>query len=318
MTAEARPPIGVVISERDAASALDRILEAERLGIPAAWMTTGGTAPDALTIFAAALARTGRVLLGTCITPTWPRHPLAIAQQVRALEEIAPGRFRLGIGPGHEAAMVQAYGVEWRTPLTHLREYVQVPKAVLQEGSVDFEGSHVTARGAIEPPPGTPVMASALQLRSFRMCGQHADGAISWNAPSAYLRDAALPALREGATAAGREAPPLLAHVPICVTEDRDAVLEVGRRQLGRTAQTPFYARMLAAAGFPDAARDVDEALVDALIVWGNEQQVATRLRALLDEGMGELLVMPIGPGDPAPWIERGFAAAARAVEELR
>ena len=95
-------------------------------------------------------------------------------------------------------------------------------------------------------------------------------------------------------------------------------MLEVGRRQLGRTAQTPFYARMLAAAGFPDAARDVDEALVDALIVWGNEQQVATRLRALLDEGMGELLVMPIGPGDPAPWIERGFAAAARAVEELR
>ncbi|MDA1062395.1 MAG: LLM class flavin-dependent oxidoreductase [Chloroflexi bacterium] len=318
MTAPARPPIGVVVSARDAATAVDRIVEAERLGIPAAWMTTGGTGPDALTIFGAALARTERVLLGTCITPTWPRHPLSIAQQVRALEELAPGRFRLGIGPSHEASMVETYGVEWRTPLTQLREYVQVLKAVLQDGSVDFEGSHVTARGSIEPPPGTPVMASALQLRSFRMCGEHADGAISWNAPAAYLRDAALPALREGAAAAGREPPPLLAHVPICVTEDRDAVIEAGRRQLGRTAQTPFYGRMLAAAGFPDAARDVDEALIDALIVSGSEQQVAARLRELLDDGMGELLVMPIGPGGSEPWIERGFAAVARAAEELR
>jgi F420-dependent oxidoreductase-like protein len=318
MTLRAQPPIGVVVSARDAATAVERIVEAERLGIPAAWMTTGGTAPDALTIFAAALARTDGVLLGTCITPTWPRHPLAIAQQVRALEEIAPGRFRLGIGPGHEAGMVQAYGVEWRTPLTQLREYVAVLKAVLQEGVVDFEGSHVTARGTIDPPPGTPVMASALQLRSFRMCGEHADGAISWNAPHAYLRDEALPALRAGAASAGREPPPLIAHVPVCVTEDRDAVIEAGRRQLGRTAQAPFYARMLAAAGFPRAADDVDAALIDALIVSGSEQQVAARLRGLLDDGMGELLVMPIGPEEPGPWIERGFAAAARAVAELR
>ena len=47
---------------------------------------------------------------------------------------------------------------------------------------------------------------------------------------------------------------------------------------------------MLAAAGFPDVARNVDEAVIDA----------------------------PIGHGGPEPWIERGFAAAARAVEELR
>ena len=95
----ASPPIGVVASAAEAGDALAQIEEAERLGIPAAWMTTGGTRADALTIFGAALARTERIVLGSCIVPTWPRHPVLLAQQTRALEEISPGRFRLGIGP---------------------------------------------------------------------------------------------------------------------------------------------------------------------------------------------------------------------------
>ena len=311
------PPIGVVVSAANAADAIDQIAEAERLGIPAAWMTTGGARADALTIFGGALTRTERILLGTCIIPTWPRHPVFIAQQVRALEEIRPGRLRLGIGPGHEPGMVQTFGVHWRTPLTHLREYLQVLRALLHEGEVDFEGSHVTARASIDEPLATPVMASALQRGSFRACGELADGAISWNAPARYLRDHALPAMQEGAASAGRTAPPLVAHLPICVTEDRAAVLAAGRAQLGRSARLPFYAGMLAAAGFPDAPDGVSEELVDALVVSGSEDEVAARLGELLAEGMGELLVMPIGPGDPGPWIERGFAAAARAVEQL-
>ncbi len=314
----ASPPIGVVASAAGAGAALAQIEEAERLGIPAAWMTTGGTAADALTVFGAALARTDRIILGSCIVPTWPRHPVLLAQQARALEEISPGRFRLGIGPGHEPGMVHTFGVEWRTPLTHLREYLLVLTALLHEGEVEFEGSHVTARARLDEPLGTPVLASALQLRSYRTCGELADGAISWNSPAAYLLERALPALREGAAAAGREPPPLIAHVPICVTEDRETVLTAGRAQLGRSARLPFYAGMLAAAGYPDAASNIEEALVDALIVSGSEQQVADQLAGLAGTGLGELLVHPIGPGERQPWIERGFAAAARATEQLR
>lgn len=312
------PPIGVVASAPDAGGAIAQIEEAERLGIPAAWMTTGGTRADALTVFGAALARTDRIALGSCIVPTWPRHPVALAQQARALEEIAPGRFRLGVGPGHEPGMTHTFGVEWRTPLTHLREYLLVLTALLHEGEVEFEGSHVTARARLDAPTGTPVLASALQVRSFRLCGELADGAISWNAPAAYLLGSALPALRAGAAAAGREPPPLVAHVPVCVSEDRGEVLAAARAQVGRSARLPFYSAMLAAAGFPDAAGGDGEALAGALVVSGSEERAAARLAELAGSGLGELLVLPIGPGDPQPWIERGFAAAARAADLLR
>jgi hypothetical protein len=65
-----------------------------------------------------------------------------------------------------------------------------------------------------------------------------------------YLRDVALPALREGASAAGRTAPPLIAHAWVALGMDRDAAHEVARKMLPGYARQPFYANMWAAAGF--------------------------------------------------------------------
>ena len=65
--------VGVVVQAPDAATAVGLIVQAEEAGIPAVWMTTGGVQADALTTFAAAAARTSKILLGSAIIPTWPR-----------------------------------------------------------------------------------------------------------------------------------------------------------------------------------------------------------------------------------------------------
>ena len=51
-------------------------------------------------------------------------------------------------------------------------------------------------------------MASALQRGSFELCGEEADGAISWICPGTYLRDVALPAMQAGAERAASRAAP--------------------------------------------------------------------------------------------------------------
>lgn len=308
--------VGIALQPRDAATAVEAIVAAEQAGVPAVWLTTGGTAADAITTIAAAVTRTERVVLGTAIIPTWPRHPIAIAQQVVALESLAPGRLRLGIGPSHEPAMAPAFGVEWRSPLTQLREYLTVLRALLHEGEVDFEGSHVTAHMRLARTVETPIMASALRPRSFETCGELADGAISWVCPADFLEREALPALQRGAERAGRETPPLIAHIPICVSEDIEEVRAASRQQLGRYAQIPFYNAMFADAGFPDAGDDFSDGLIDALVVHGSEQAVAERLGALLDRGFGEILAMPLVTGeDREASIKRSFAAVARAAQ---
>src|SRR5205823_8439701 len=93
--------IGVALRGVDAGGTLELIVGAEAAGVEAAWLTTGGAGPDGLTVLAAAAARTSRIRLGTAITPTYPRQPLALAEQALRLGTIAPRRFVLGVGPSH-------------------------------------------------------------------------------------------------------------------------------------------------------------------------------------------------------------------------
>ena len=121
-------------------------------------------------------------------------------------------------------------------------------------------------------------MASALQRGSFELCGEEADGAISWICPGTYLRDVALPAMQAGAERAGRAVPPLIAHAPVCVHEHADEVRAAVREQI-MNPRLPFYQRMLVAAGFPEAEKGTwSDRMVDAGVLWGNEKQVEERL----------------------------------------
>lgn len=305
--------IGFVVQGADPAAAVALIVEAEAQGIPTVWMTTGGTQADALTVFAGAATRTRCILFGSAIIPTWPRNPVFIAQQVQAVEGLAPGRLRLGIGPSTAAAM-RPFGVPFAAPLTQLREYLIVLRALLHEGSVEFSGRFVQARARIARPLATPVMASALQENAFALCGELADGAISWVCPWAYIQQYALPALRRGAAEAGREPPPLILHVPVCVSEDRAAVREAAQRQIGAYPRFQFYQDMFRKSGYPDAAEGLSDALIDDLVIWGSEAVVAERLRQRAAEGFGEVMALPLLTGDDrAASMRRSLAAIARA-----
>lgn len=305
--------IGVVIQGGEPAAAVDLIVEAERAGIGAAWMTTGGTQADALTLFAAAAVRTERIVLGSAIIPTWPRNPVFVAQQAQAIDGLAPGRLRIGIGPSTAAAM-RPFGVAFRSPLTQLREYLFVLRSLLHEGTVDFTGRLVQARARIARPVQTPVLASALQEGAFRLCGALSDGAISWVCPWSYIQRHALPALTAGAAEAGRAAPPLVMHVPVCVTEDPAVARAAAQRQVGMYARFQFYNEMFRRAGHPDAADGLSQGLVDDLVIYGSEEEVAARLAKRAAEGFGEVMAMPLIAGDDREGsIRRSLAAIGAA-----
>lgn len=297
--------IGIAVRGDHANDALAMIEQAEQLGIQAAWMTTGGARLDSITVFAAAALRTQRIKLGTSIVPTFPRHPLVMVQQTQVVAQLAPGRFRLGVGPSHRPTM-EAMGVNFTSPLGHLREYVRILKALLQTGRVDFDGTYYKAHDVISAPLDVPVMASALQRGSFELCGEEADGAISWICPGTYLRDVALPAMQAGAERAGRPVPPLIAHAPVCVHDNPEEVRAAVREQI-MNPRLPFYQRMLIAAGFPEAEHGTwSDRMIDAGVLWGDETRVTERLHELFDWGATEILATPVLAGrDRTASLER-------------
>jgi hypothetical protein len=92
-----------------------------------------------------------------------------------------------------------------------------------------------------------------------------------------------------------RGVPPLIAHIPVALSEDRPAVLAAARKQLGRYGRLPFYASMFAEAGFPVSENGtMSDELLDSLVVSGNEANVTAKLTELLSNGLDELLVMSV------------------------
>lgn len=281
-------------SQRDLAT----IQGLDDAGVETVWQTAGGMRPDSVTLMSAAAATTHSISFGTSIVPTYPRHPAVLVNQAMVVENLAPGRLRLGVGPSHRPVIEGSLGIPMGKPLTHLREYVTVLRALLWEGKVDFHGEyfHVTVpkqSGAVVPK--TEISISALSVNSFRLAGEIADGAISWVAPVPYLVTTALPALSEGAVKAGRTTPPLIAHVPVAVTRDRSAALEAVSRSFGFYGSLPFYAKMFEAAGVPVGPNNrTSPEAIDALAVSGSPDEIRIRLEAIIGEGIGEVLVSQV------------------------
>ncbi len=291
--------IGVSVTAADAREAVDRIVHLEELGVGCAWLTSSGGGGEAVTVLAGAAAVTDEIRLGTSIVQTWSRHPVALAQQVQVLDSLAPGRFRLGVGPSHRAGMISSFGADFRAPIGHLREYIHILRALMHAGAVEFEGRWYSANASIPAPMDVPIMASALRPGAFETCGELADGAISWVCPHFYLRDTAVPAMQRGAESAGRETPPLIAHAPVCVTEDLEAARNGVRARLGYFPSIPFYANMFAEAGFAGTPESgwTDE-MLDEVLIAGDEAAVADRIRTVFEWGADELLATPIPAGD--------------------
>ena len=286
--------IGVAIHRPTAVDMLQAIGHAEAAGVPTVWLTTGA-GPDALTVFAAAAVNTRTIRMGTAIVPTFPRHPLVVAQQTADIAQLAPGRFVLGLGPSHANVMEGRYGIPYRQPLGHLREFLTVVKALLSGAQADFEGKHFKVHAKLSYGAQVPIIISALRAGSFELAGEICEGAVTWLCPAPYLRDAALPALERGAARVGKSRPSLIAHAFLALTSDA-AELKRGVDEF-----LPFYPRltnyqeMFAAAGYPEARQGTwSPRMIEAVVLHGTEDQCREKLQSFMRTSGCEEIILSI------------------------
>ena len=286
--------VGIAIHKPGAAAILQAIGQAEGSGVPTVWLTTG-SGPDALTVFAAGAVNTRTIRMGTAIVPTFPRHPLVVAQQTADIAQLAPGRFVLGLGPSHANVMEGRYGIPYRQPLGHLREFVTVVKALLSGAQADFEGKYFKVHAKLNYGAQVPIIISALRAGSFELAGEICEGAVTWLCPAPYLRDVALPALERGAALQGRARPSLIAHAFLALTSDPDEL------KRGVDEFLPFYPRltnyqeMFAAAGYPEARQGTwSPRMLEAVVLHGTDDQCHEKLESFMRTSGCEEIILSI------------------------
>jgi probable F420-dependent oxidoreductase len=304
---------------------------AEELGYESAWVAEGHSG-DQFAVLAACATQTSKILLGTSITSVFVRTAPTIAMAAATVDQLATGRFILGVGSSHKVQVEAEHGVPYRKPLTRVRESVAIIRALLRNGRVDYAGETVRIenfdlwftplRRAI------PIYVSAVFPKMITACGEFADGVIltrSTLSTAAVVRER----LTEGAARAGRDPNQIAVTslLPAAVAPNRQQALDTLRPGLAFYAGFfPRYNRMMAEHGFPEEAAAiaaawsrgdraaaecaVSDQLIDTTSVAGTPTQCRDRIEAYRRSGIDVPILSPFARG---PGAKAKFEAVIRA-----
>jgi 5,10-methylenetetrahydromethanopterin reductase len=274
-------------------ASIDAIVEdAEKAaedGFSSYWLAehpTGGF--DALTVLSVVGQRIADIELGTAIVPTYPRHPLALAGQVLTIRSLIGDRLTLGIGLSHETMMAQL-GIDFAKPIRHLREYLSILMPLLTDGKVSFDGEVLSCHAEVFQAPKVPcpVVVAALGPQALRVAGARTQGTtLAWVGPRT-VREHIKPKLTAAAEAAGRPAPRIIATLPVCVTDEVDAVRGLVTKLLANYGTLPSYRAMFDREGVEGPG---DLALV------GDEAFVRAKIDELADAGVTDFAATEFTP----------------------
>ena len=276
----------------DVQGQVEAVVEAERDGFDGIWFGQI-FGPDVLTVIAMAGQKTSRIELGTSVVPTYPRHPVVMAQQALTAQAATGGRFNLGIGLSHQPVMEAMWGMSYEKPAVHMREYLSVLRPLLQEGRVSFNGEffRVSATVQVVTPEPPPVLIAALAPVMLRLAGEVADGTVTWMVGRKTLETHIVPRIDSAAEAAGRAEPRVVVALPIAVTDDVGEARERAARSFQIYGTLPNYQRVLKIEGVAGPAE---------VAIVGDEKEVEGQLRAFAAAGATDFLAGMFPVGDDA------------------
>jgi F420-dependent oxidoreductase-like protein len=221
--------------------------------------------------------------VGTAVTPTYPRHPLALASQALTAQAASGNRFTLGIGPSHRPIIEEQFGYSYDRPARHVREYLSALMPLLRGEEADFRGEAITAAGRVDVPGARPpsVLLAALGPVMLKIAGELADGTVTvWTGPQA-IADYIAPAITDAAAHAGRPAPRIVADVIMIATADAEGARERIAATVGGAGQFSSYRSMLDRQG---------KSGVHETIIAGGERAIEQAVQAYAEAGATELV----------------------------
>ena len=294
-----RPPGGR--DEGTVSSIVEPIQQAEADGFQSAWMGNHLN-QDAMTICALAGQATSTIELGTAVVPTYPRHPMVMAQQALTTNMACGGRFILGLGLSHKFIVEGWQGLRWATPVRHLREYLEVLNPLLDGDLVNHNGQEYRVQlnnapfTQLDVPGGgrPKVLIAALGPGMLKVTGELADGtSMFWCGPN-YIEQTAVPTITKAADSVGRPAPRIIAGIPISVTNNEEAARASCARVWEVYGKIYSYKNVIAAEGASG---------VSDLAIVGDEATVRAQIKRLESIGVtdynGAILPVPEDPDAP-------------------
>jgi probable F420-dependent oxidoreductase len=257
------------LRHHDPGEVADAAAELESLGYSAVWIPDIGG--DVFTPLEHLLASTSTMTIATGILNIWMHTAAEVAEWRAGLADDRRERFLLGIGISHAPLIDPQPGMSWERPLATTRAYLDA----LDLGGVPVDARCVAALG--------PKM---LELARDRSAGAHP-----------YLVTPEHTALARGILGdAG-----LYVEQGVVFETDPAIARDIARQALAGYCGLPNYVNNWKRLGLTDD--DVErrsDRLVDALVVWGDADTIATRVQEHRDAGADHVCIQVLNaPGAP-------------------
>jgi len=298
---------------------------AEAAGFDGVWMYENLYGAGAFAAAGATVAATSRLRVGIGTVSPYTRSSAIVAMEAGLLHRLSGGRFSLGLGAS-PAEFVGRLGIDASKPLTVMRETLAVLHELFAGRATTFTGERVRLRDVTlalpKPATAPPIYLGAIGERMLGLAGQLADGLIfSVLCPLPFIRRA-LAHVAAGAATAQRDPArvDVVAYVPFALRssarEARDLLRPEIATNLARFAGKPDVEKLLTQDGVLDSARMqwiarrvaegsasgeiIDDELVDALCLAGDEDDVRRRVDAYAKAGVHELALFGVGTDAPS------------------
>ena len=153
---------------------------------------------------AAFAAVTERIGIGSGVVNNWTRNVGLLAATFSTLDDLAPGRIKLGIGAWWDPLATKV-GVDRRHPLQAMRETVEVTRRLLAMERVTFHGEFVHLDDieidivhGDRSPKHVPIYVGATGMKMMELAGEIGDGVLlNYLVGPGYNREA-MAALADG------------------------------------------------------------------------------------------------------------------------
>ncbi len=164
---------------------------------------------DAFAVMAGLARETASIELVILVSPITFRHPAVLAKSAATIQEMAGGRFKLGVGTGWLEQEHTNFGIDFpdtKERFARTEEALGYLRAAFSDSPTDFSGEFYQLQGFdIRPRPQLKLVVGGTgAVKTPRLAGTYADELNAYPAmPDEY--QAKIGRARTAATAAGRD-----------------------------------------------------------------------------------------------------------------
>lgn len=298
----------------------------ERLGFSHLWIGDSHLIwREAYVNMAAAALSTRKVKIGTGVTNPLTRHPSVVASAYATLEELAPGRFIVGIGLGDSS--VETMGMK-PARLDYFEKTLQQMRGLLAGEEVELESGKIHLKHPCKK--RVPFYIAASGPRMLELSGRIADGIIVLVGVDPSYLSLAKERIAAGARAAGRSLKDidLVLWVP-CAVSDRHPAKEAVKAHVARVVAHPlpfvlderekkvleeirqaynYYQHMEQKAS---QAEVIPDWLVDKFAIAGTVAECRAKVKEIKKSGIDQIAIIPYSAGgEGREGTMKGFAKA--------